>query len=174
MYWFLFVRKEKLNAKKGITFSKESCWHFNKHCKLSCKSRHRRCSVKKDVLKNFAIFTGKLLCWDLFLKKLKKKRRQHRCFHENINKILRTPILKKNLWTTASDPDICLIYAYFSNEFQPQSSLCLSKERTRREKIIWILEFSPGKRKKLSELNFMLASFFIYNDTEVLNLQVST
>ena len=27
---------------------------------------HRRCSVKKGVLKNFAIFTGKHLCWSLY------------------------------------------------------------------------------------------------------------
>ena len=37
-----------------------------------CESRssHRRCSVKKDALKNFAIFTGKHLSWGLFLIKL--------------------------------------------------------------------------------------------------------
>ena len=33
------------------------------------KSSHQRCSVKKGVLKNFANFTGKHLCWSLFLKK---------------------------------------------------------------------------------------------------------
>ena len=31
---------------------------------------HRRCSVKKDALKNFANFTGKHLCWNLVLIKL--------------------------------------------------------------------------------------------------------
>ena len=31
------------------------------------RSRHRRCSVKRGVLKNFANFTGKHLCWSLFL-----------------------------------------------------------------------------------------------------------
>ena len=31
------------------------------------RSSHRRCSVKKDVLKYFANFTGKHLCWSLFL-----------------------------------------------------------------------------------------------------------
>ena len=33
------------------------------------KSSHRRCTIKKDV-KNFASFTGKHLCWSLFLTKL--------------------------------------------------------------------------------------------------------
>ena len=31
------------------------------------RSSHRRCSVKKGVLKYFAIFTGKHLRWNLFL-----------------------------------------------------------------------------------------------------------
>ena len=31
------------------------------------KSCHQRCSVKNDVLTNFAIFTGKHQCWSLFL-----------------------------------------------------------------------------------------------------------
>ena len=54
---------------------------------------------KKAVFKNFAIFTGKHLCWSLFLIKLQalwrgtlfKKRHQHRCFPINIAKFLRTP-----------------------------------------------------------------------------------
>ena len=33
----------------------------------SNKSSHRRCSIKKDVLKDFAKLTGKHLCWSLFL-----------------------------------------------------------------------------------------------------------
>ena len=34
------------------------------------KSRHRRCSIQKTVLKKFATFTGKHLCWSHFLIKL--------------------------------------------------------------------------------------------------------
>ena len=37
------------------------------------KSSHRRFSIKKAVLKNFAIFTGKHQCWSLFLVKLLKR-----------------------------------------------------------------------------------------------------
>ena len=33
-------------------------------------SSHRRCSVEKGVYKNFVNFTGKHLCWSLFLIKL--------------------------------------------------------------------------------------------------------
>ena len=42
---------------------------FSKFCKKS-RSSHRSCSIKKAVLNNFAIFTGKHLCWSLFLIKL--------------------------------------------------------------------------------------------------------
>ena len=34
------------------------------------RSSHRRCFIKKAVLKHFAIFTWKHLCWSLFLIKL--------------------------------------------------------------------------------------------------------
>ena len=34
------------------------------------RSSHRMCSVKIGVLKSFASFTGKHLCWSLFLIKL--------------------------------------------------------------------------------------------------------
>ena len=58
---------------------------------------------KKAVLKNFAIFTGKHLCWNLFFNtnsglqapRFIKKRLEHRFFIANIGKSLRTPILKK-------------------------------------------------------------------------------
>ena len=56
---------------------------------------------KKAVIKNFAIFTGKHLCWDLFLLKLHlkacnfiKKRLQPRCLPVNIAKFLKTAIFK--------------------------------------------------------------------------------
>ena len=46
-------------------------WKFSKDTLVWCCSRssHRRCSVKKDVLKRFANFT-KHPCWSLFLIKL--------------------------------------------------------------------------------------------------------
>ena len=60
--------------------------------RVKYKSSNRRYSIKKTVLKNFAIFTGRHLCWSLFLIKLMDFR--HRCFPVNIAKFLRTPILK--------------------------------------------------------------------------------
>ena len=66
------------------------------------KSSHRRCSVKKGVLRNFTKFTGKHLCQSLFFNKvaglrpatLLKKRLWHRCFPVNFAKFLRTPFLQ--------------------------------------------------------------------------------
>ena len=54
------------------------------------------------ALKNFAIFTGKHLCWSLLFNKtpatLLKKRLQHRCFPVNIAKILRAFFLEHFRW----------------------------------------------------------------------------
>ena len=52
------------------------------------------CSIKKAVLKNLAIFTGKHLCWSLFLINFIKKRLHHEYFPENIAELLRIPIIK--------------------------------------------------------------------------------
>ena len=64
----------------------------------SSRSNHWQIFLKIGVLKNFAIFTWKHLCWSLYLKTLEawwpatllKKRLQHRCFLVNIAKFLRT------------------------------------------------------------------------------------
>ena len=41
-------------------------YHKLKKC-LNSRSSHQSCSIEKAVLKNFAIFTGKHLCWSLLL-----------------------------------------------------------------------------------------------------------
>ena len=55
-----------------------------------CRSSHRRCSVNKAALNDFAIFTGKHLKACYFI----KKRLQHKGFPVNTAKFLRTPISK--------------------------------------------------------------------------------
>ena len=57
---------------------------------VSCQKHTPKVFYKKTVLKNFAIFTGKNLCWSL----LTCKRLQRRCFLVNIVKYFRRPILK--------------------------------------------------------------------------------
>ena len=66
------------------------------------RSIHKRCFIKKGVLKNFAKFTGKHLCQSLFFNKvaglkpatLLKKRLWHRCFPVNSAKFLRASFLQ--------------------------------------------------------------------------------
>ena len=73
--------------------------------KFTCRSSHRRCSVKKGVLRNFAKFTGKHLCLRLFFNKVAglrpatlKKSLWHRCFPVNFAKFLGTPFIIEHLW----------------------------------------------------------------------------
>ena len=66
------------------------------------RSSHRRCCLRKAVLKNFVIFTaGKQLWWNLFFNKVVdlqghnfiKKKLERRCFPKNLVKYLRTTFL---------------------------------------------------------------------------------
>ena len=63
----------KMNYKAG---------HVIKHM---FRSSHPKAFYRKGVLKIFAKFTGKHLCWNLFFRRL-----QHRCFPVNFVKFLRT------------------------------------------------------------------------------------
>ena len=68
------------------------------------RSSHQRCSLKKDVLENFAKFTGKHLWQSLFFNKvaglrtatLLRKRLWRRYFPVNVVKFLRTPFLQNS------------------------------------------------------------------------------
>ena len=81
---------------------KQLFWKVRFLLKLSIKSHrssHRRCSLRKGVLRNFTKFIGKRLCQSLFFNKvagirpttLLKKRLSHMCFPLNFVKFLRTP-----------------------------------------------------------------------------------
>ena len=71
----------------------------------SIRSSRPELFYKKGVLRNFARFTGKHLCWSLFFNKvaglkpptLLKKRLWHRCFPVNFAKFLRTPLYRTPL-----------------------------------------------------------------------------
>ena len=63
------------------------------------RSSHRRCSIKKVVLKDLAKFTGKHLYQRFSFNKVAvlrtaKKRLWHRCFSVNLGQFLRTPFLQ--------------------------------------------------------------------------------
>ena len=74
----------------SILYSKTSKKFYN-HIKFWKSIMNRRCSIKKTLLKNFAIFTGKHLCWSLFLNKnIIKKRLRQKWILDNTAKFLRT------------------------------------------------------------------------------------
>ena len=100
-----------------LGYSQKLFNHFQK--------QHRRCSIKKDILKHFVIFTGKHLRMGLFFNKFAghqacnfiKKRLQHSYFLANIGKFIRKPILKNinerlHCWKV-----------FFENVFQIRSEL---------------------------------------------------
>ena len=74
------------------------------------RSSHRRCSVRKGVLRNFAKFTRKHLCQSLFLTKLQasacnfiKKEALAQVFSCKFCKISKNTFFIEHLWATASD-----------------------------------------------------------------------
>ena len=108
---FSNTRSCKLRSNKG-SLSSEIKKHWNNHIRRQEKKKflflfifdltqiqknvrsnnksHPTCSVRNGVLKSFANFTGKQLCWSLFLVKL----RAYRCFPVKLAKFLRTTISK--------------------------------------------------------------------------------
>ena len=85
------IKKSKKQLQQSL--SKSSIYTVH----ILFRSSHQRCSLKKAVHKNFAIFTGKhLQVCNVF-----KKRLQHRCLPVNNAKFLRKPILK-DMQTAAS------------------------------------------------------------------------
>ena len=96
-FYFIFCWNEisKKSSIKDDTGRMENCKANN----ILDRSNHRRCSVKKDVLRNFAKFTEKHLCQGLFMSEPKDcnfitKILWHRCFPVNFAKFLRTPFLQ--------------------------------------------------------------------------------
>ena len=75
----------------------------------SSRSSHRRCSVRKGVLRNFAKFTGKHLCQGLFFNKVAdlrpatlSKMRLAQVFSCGFCEISKNTLFTEHLWTTAS------------------------------------------------------------------------
>ena len=60
------------------------------------ESRHQRCSIKKAVLRKFAVVTGKHLCLSLFLIKLQKSLKT--TILKNICEQLLLPVLFQPFW----------------------------------------------------------------------------
>ena len=101
----------------------------------------RGCSVKKDLLRKFAKFTGKNLCQSLFLIKLQasrpatliKTRLWHRCFPVNFAKFPRNFFLKKNTsdgcfcksgYSSHDNRDSSIFMWYYQNSCFWKNSTC--------------------------------------------------
>ena len=74
------------------------------------------------VLKNFAIFTGKQLCWSLLLVKLQPFRCLTRVWACKYCEIFKNTYFKEHLWTAASVPYLDLKRAHLQN-----ISICMKK-----------------------------------------------
>ena len=136
------------------------------------RSSQQRCSMRKDVLRNFAKFTGEHLCQRLFLNKvaglrpaiLIKKRLWHRCFPVNFAKFLRTPLFTEHLWWQLLD--ICSS----SNKIQWSDTKYTIRAKTSDVRIKFIqgkIAFFKYSVPQKNKLNFFgsLKEFFIGGNT---------
>ena len=97
------------------------------------RSSHRRCSVKKGFPKNLANFTGKHLCWSLFLIKLQAFRCipvKFACvflltqvFSCEICQIFQNTYFEEHLQTTASKTKAMYASRYHGNGFAETRTL---------------------------------------------------
>ena len=89
------------------------------------RSSHRRCSLRKGVLRNFAKFTGKHLCQSLFFHKvaglspatLLNMWLWHRCLPVIFPKFLRTPFLQNTSWRLLLNLHYGRFFFFFFFEF---------------------------------------------------------
>ena len=81
-----------------------------RYCSFFDRSRHRRCCVKKDILRNFTKFTGKHMYQSLFCNKvaglrpatLLKKRLLAQVFSYEFCGISKSTFFTEHLWAIAS------------------------------------------------------------------------
>ena len=93
-----------VSSKKFMSINKQIVKISNKVTGNSIaiyRSSHRRCSVRKGVLRNFAKVTGKYLYQSLYFNKVRPatllKQRLWRSFPMNFAKFLRTPFCRTRL-----------------------------------------------------------------------------
>ena len=103
-------------------------WNFAKFRDLLLIGSHRRCSIKKCVLKNFAIFIGKHLCQSLFLScHFIEKETLVQRFSCEFSKIFKNTSFTQHLWMTASilQQLLALYFAIIYNWQLPSSEKSL-------------------------------------------------
>ena len=91
MIYYYFIILERINDSLRFSLQNVNLFHRSANQmiwvnRVSYRSSHRRSSIEKVVLKNFAKFTGKHLCQSLFFDKVageKKKRTLAQVFYFN-------------------------------------------------------------------------------------------
>ena len=81
-----------------VSILKAHAWQLLCKCTLSASysSSRWRCTVKNGVLKIFANFTGKCLCWSLFYKKAAKFSQS--CWHQLVQELIKILSLVKHIF----------------------------------------------------------------------------
>ena len=112
VYWLQQVeqRSIKVIRIKSLLIMVDYLSNYEKKVYQFNRSSHRRCTVKKGVVRNFVKFTGKHLCRGLFLIKLQawglqlyKKETPAQVFSCKFCKISKNTFFVQDLWATASD-----------------------------------------------------------------------
>ena len=108
----VFVRLERFFITFYVqqnSFKKELYFNFWLWMKFQFKPWRSQMLFKIGFLRNFTLFTGKYLCWSLYLIDLQawtpptlSKKIQHKCFLVNIAKFFRTPSFYRTLPVAAS------------------------------------------------------------------------
>ena len=108
---------------------------------------HRRCFVKKRVLKNFINFKGKHLCWSFFLIKLQT---------------LRCTTLSKRNSNTSVSCEICEIFknTYFKENLPPAAS----NDKWQLLIQIFLLQINCHKSTVTNQLSFLALLIFLFVD----------
>ena len=126
-----FVKITNIFSKKNFFFQLSFATNEQRRlCKGSFKSSHRRCSVRKGVLGNFAKFTGKHMCQNLYFNKVAGLRQAlAQVFSCEFCEISKNTFLTEHVWATTSfifskvaglhfrTFKVCLESTYFENTF---------------------------------------------------------
>ena len=119
----------------GQLFLGEVCYRFSRInwnlCGTHDRSSHRRCSIKKGVLRNFTKFTGKHLCRSLFFNKvvgwglqLYWKGDFGTVFSWKFCEISKNASFSEHLWATAFDTKISAKRVYCYCMLLPSIACC--------------------------------------------------
>ena len=92
--FYILVQKLKVDVINFAAFTNHKLL-----IKTTTRSIHREVSIKKPALKIFAILTGKLLCWNLFLIKLQAWRSEEHVFlNKTAWQVLPLPFMKEMMY----------------------------------------------------------------------------